>query len=485
MRTPFIVERGSPTPLHRQIYDGWRRGILAGRFRGGDRVPSTRELAAVLSVSRVTVTAAHDQLVAEGYFEPVRGSGTFVAREIPDQPIAGRRRTAAGGAAPPVRWSAYARRLQARPPAPPPVPGVIDLSAAGPDVDHFPFDLWRRLLGRQFRRRSGRLAQPTEHPAGDPLLRQEIAAYVRRSRAVQCDAEQVIVASGSQQALDLCMRMLVDPGDAVALEDPSYPGTRQLAAAHGAAIRPVAVDREGIRVADLGTDTRLVCVTPSHQFPTGASMSLRRRLDLIEWARVTGAVIIEDDYDSEYRYSGPPLPALQGLSAAAAIVYIGTFSNVMFPGLRIGFAIVPPALAAPFAHAKSIADRYTPLLEQAALADFIREGHLERHIRRMRRLYGRRRAVLVEALARHFGDQAVVRGDAAGMHALVRFATRDLLQRAARAGVQMKSADTYYLSGTSPHEFIIGFSASGERALAAGVKRLAPAATRGQSRGSS
>ena len=473
MRVPIPFDRAAAIPIQRQIYDGWRRGILSGRFRRGDRVPSTRELATALGVARAAVTAAFDQLIAEGYFEALQGSGTFITRDLPDQPVArGTRRAAADPRRAPVRLSKYASRLEAPAPRAAGVPGVIDLSKFGPDLDEFPFPLWRRLLTRHLRDVTPALFVHSEHGTGYAPLRREIAAYVARSRAVACDAEQILIVNGSQQALDLCMRVLVDPGDEVALEDPGYAGTRLLAAAHGARIVPVGVTRDGLRMADLPDAARLVCVTPSHQFPTGVSMSVTRRLELIDWARPRGAVIVEDDYDSEYRYSGPPLPALQGLSDAVSVVYVGTFSNVMFPGLRIGYVVLPRPLVEPFARAKWLADRYTTLLEQAALADFIREGHLERHIRRMRRLYKLRRDALIAALGRHFGGEATVRGDAAGMHTLVRFADRDIRARAERNGVRLLSADGYYMSGKSPNEFVIGFSATPERVLAAGVKKL-------------
>jgi GntR family transcriptional regulator / MocR family aminotransferase len=473
MRTPIPLDRASALPLQRQIYDGWRRGILSGRFRRGDRVPSTRELATALGVARATVTAAFDQLIAEGYFETAQGSGTFITRNLPDQPVArGTRRTAPDAGHAPVRLSKYATRLGAAAPRAVAGPGVIDLSTFGPDLEEFPFPLWRRLLTRHLRDVTPALFTHSEHGAGYSPLRREIAAYVARSRAVSCDADQILIVNGSQQALDLCMRVLVDPGDEVALEDPGYAGTRLLAAAHGARIAPVGVTHDGLRMADLPEAARLICVTPSHQFPTGVSMSLARRLELIDWARPRGAVIVEDDYDSEYRYSGPPLPALQGLSDTVSVVYIGTFSNVMFPGLRIGYVVLPRPLVEPFARAKWLADRYTTLLEQAALADFIREGHLERHIRRMRRLYKLRYEALTAALDKHFGGDAMVRGDAAGMHALVRFAAKDIGARAQRNGVRMLSADGHYMSGRSPNEFVIGFSATPARVLTAGVKRL-------------
>lgn len=482
MRIPIVLDRTSSQPLNRQIYERWRDGILSGRFRGGDKVPSTRELAAALELSRATVSAAYDQLVAEGYFDATHGSGTFVCRELPDTPVAGPRtsgprtvslrasaRTARAAA---VRLSQYGKRLQPERPRPPALPGMLDLSRFGPDVDRFPFVVWRRLLGRHLRTATTGRAVDAEHAAGYVPLREQIAAYLARSRAVRCEPEHVIVLSGSQQALDLCMQLLVDPGDEVAVEDPGYAGARELASARGARIRPIAIGSDGINLTDLRESSRLVFVTPSHQFPKGPSMPLSRRLELLEWARPRGTVIIEDDYDSEYRYSGPPLPALQGLADDVAVIYLGTFSNVMFPGIRIGYVVVPRDLVAPFTYARRLAGQ-TPLLEQAALADFLRDGHLERHIRRMRRLYKLRRDTLVHALARHFGDAAVIHGDAAGMHALVGFESAQIRQRAERKGVRLLSADGYYLSGHSPNEFVIGFAAIGERTIAEAIKRLA------------
>jgi len=271
--------------------------------------------------------------------------------------------------------------------------------------------------------------------------------------------------------------MLLDPGDEAAVEDPGYPGARQLFLAHGAVLRTLPVTDSGVPIEGLSPHTRLVHMTPSHQFPTGVSMSLARRLEWIEWARTNGAVVLEDDYDSEYRYSGPPLPAMHGLAegAGSSIIYIGTFSNVMFRGLRVGYLVVPKDLVEPFRVAKWMADRHTPLVEQAALADFLSEGHLERHIRRMRRLYKRRRDVLLDALDRQFGRQASVRGDAAGLHMTVRFAgAGDLSARADRNGVGLSSSAIYYLSQPVRNEFILGFSAESERTLREGIRRIAP-----------
>jgi len=473
MRTPIVVNRRLPVPLHRQIYDAWRDGILEGRFARGDRMPSSRELAAALRVSRATVATAYEQLIAEGYLDTQRGSGTFVCRDLPDAPVQRLGASGARKAPAPARVSAFARRLAPIKWRPPSTPRTLNLSTDGPTFDQFPFGVWKRLLRRHLQTLGPSLFQYPAHGAGHPALRETIAAYLSRSRAVRGDAGHVIVVSGSQQALDLCARVLVDPGDDVAVENPGYLGARELFAASGARVHPVAVDADGLVVSALPPAARLVYVTPSHQFPSGVSMSLARRLELLEWARGRGAVVVEDDYDSEYRYSGAPLPALQGLSATAGVVYVGTFSNVMFPGLRLGYLVLPPDLVEPFQRAKWLADRHSAQLEQAALTDFIREGHLERHIRRMRRVYTRRREVFLDALTRAFGDRAAVLGDAAGMHLVVRFDSAAVEARAARAGVHLVSTRGYYAGAAPPHEFMVRFTGLSERGLREAVRRLA------------
>ncbi|MBS1856041.1 MAG: PLP-dependent aminotransferase family protein [Acidobacteria bacterium] len=462
MRAAITLDPASATPLQRQIYDEWRRGILTGRFRGGDRVPSTRDLARTLGVSRATATAAYEQLIAEGYLEAARGSGTFVSRELPDDLLRAGRGRARPAAAPPV--SAEPRDSG----------GWVRFSSQWrPDLKEFPFALWRRLLNRHLRGRRADLFDYCAIDGGYPPLREEIAAYVARSRAVECGAGQVIVVNGSQQALDLCARLLMQAGDPVAMENPGYQGARRIFEARGVRLLPVRIDASGIAVSEIPAGARAVYVTPSHQFPTGVSMTVARRLELIEWARRNEAWIVEDDYDSEYRYSGPPLPAMQGLAAGAPVIYVGTFSKVMFPGLRIGYLIAPRKLVPAFVRAKWLVDRQTPYLEQAALADFLREGHLERHIRRTRRIYGRRRAVLTESLTRHFGDGARCVGDAAGMHVLVRFLDPEVAARAAARRVELASSALYYMGKAPEDEFVFGFAAVGERSIREGVRRLA------------
>jgi GntR family transcriptional regulator/MocR family aminotransferase len=308
---------------------------------------------------------------------------------------------------------------------------------------------------------------------GDERLRREIAGYVTRLRAVYCSPEQVIIVGGSQQGLDLCARLLIDPEDEVGFENPGYQGARRVFAAHGARLTPLAIDANGVVPGGLPRRARLVYVTPSHQYPTGVSMSLARRLGLIEWARGCGAVIIEDDYCSEYRYSGPPLPSLQGLARGVAVIYLGTFSKVMFPGIRVVYIISPPSLISFFKRAKWLVDTQTPMLEQATLADFIAEGHMERHIRRMRRLYGTRREALLTSLKRYFADRAQVLGDAAGMHAMVRFDDDEISRRAIRNKVELISADSYYVTPPPGNEFIFVFSSLSERAIQEGIRRLA------------
>ncbi len=408
MRVAFTLDPDADVPLHRQIYEEWRQGILSGRFHRGERVPSTRDLALTLAVARTTVSAAYEQLVAEGYLESVRGSGTFVCRELPDEmPRSRRAPLPQAGMDVPIRLSHYGAgltegRVRCRRAA---RDGCASQSG-GPDLNEFPFAVWRKLLGRHLRGPDSALFDYADTASGYEPLREEIAAYLRRSRAVRCTAAQVLIVNGSQQALDLCARLLLDPGDEVAFENPGYQGARAIFTAYGARLAPAHLDADGLAAAALSEQARLVYVTPSHQFPTGVSMSVTRRLELIAWARRRGAAILEDDYDSEYRYNGPPMPSMQGLAGGAPVIYIGTFSKVMFPGMRIGYIVVPPKLAVAFTRAKWLADRQTPLLEQATLADFLREGHLERHIRRMRRIYGRRREVLVESLAKHFGGRA-------------------------------------------------------------------------------
>ena len=473
MPLPISIDRRSAVPLQRQLYDAIRRMVLTGGLRPGDRLPASRGLAETLGVSRVTVSLAYDQLIAEGYLHARHGSGTYVSTQVPDALGEARDRSLPRTAPQPrVRVSKYADRLleersRGQLPA-----GAIDLSYFAPDFDRFPMAQWRRALGRRLRSSGKLLFQYADDAYGYEPLRQAIAAYVAQSRAIQCTARQLLIVSGSQQALDLCARVLIDQGDAVDIENPGYPGTLGVFRAHGARVHTVPVDSDGLVVRQLKAGTRVIYTTPSHQFPTGASMSIARRMQLLDWARRHGSVVIEDDYDSEYRYRRPPLPALYGLAADVPVVYIGTFSKVMYPGIRLGYLIATDTLAHRFVAAKWAMDRQTSLLEQMALADFIQEGHLERHVRRMRRLYHQRRMALVSALEHHFGDGAEILGDEAGMHILVRFRNLEGEPDPAHDGVHLTSASKYYFVNVPANEYVMGFTAISERGLREGVSRL-------------
>jgi GntR family transcriptional regulator/MocR family aminotransferase len=475
MRNVVVVDRESSVPLTRQIYEFWRLGILNGRFPGGERVPSTREAATSLCVSRGTVAQAYEQLVSEGYFHSARGSGTFVCRELPEQQLHARASPARGaGFGESVRLSRFGEDLKKDVPSSRTRAGYICLSDWGPDLSLFPLDLWRRVYVRSLKSVGMAALDYAEHGQGYPPLREEIAKYVSRSRAVTCSADEVIVVSGSQQGLDLCARLLLEPGDEVAVENPGYPGARRAFGACGARLRPVPVDRDGIVCRYLGDTAKIAYVTPARQFPTGVALSAQRREELIAWARERQAVIIEDDYDSEYRYSGVPAPALQGSAADVPVIYCGTFSKVMFPGLRIGYLIVPRPLVATFTRAKWVADRQTPIHQQAALHRFMSEGHLERHMRRMRRTYAQRRVALMDSLERHFGDRASVFGEAAGMHAYVRLDDAGVADRAERNKVQLRDARSYFIGKAPANEYLLDFSMLTERGIREGIRRLAP-----------
>ncbi|HKX26376.1 MAG TPA: PLP-dependent aminotransferase family protein [Blastocatellia bacterium] len=489
MELAITLDNRSAVPLHRQIYEEIRKSILTGRLAAGEVVPSTRSLARSLGVSRSTVTQSYDQLVSEGYLETLVGSGTKVSRQLPDDllqtppPLPPGERARAGASQPhSPKLSPYGESLRRTEPFEPREPQMpINFQNGLPALDQFPLTVWRRLLLRHCRADPSKLLNYADDPQGDPGLRAAIAGYLARSRAVRCQAEQIVIVNGSQQAIDLVTKVLVDRGDQVILENPGYLGARRAFLAQGAKLRPVPVDESGIIIEKLpepsATVAKLIYVTPSHQFPTGAVLSLPRRLELIAWAAESGSVIIEDDYDSEFRYGDRPIPALQGLDEHDHVIYVGTFSKVLFPSLRVGYLVVPPPLAPIFKQARWLADRHTPTLEQWALTDFINEGQLERHLRRMRTLYDRRRQTLVEALKHHFEDRVLIIGQNAGMHLMAQFKTdlddQEFLRRANQAGVGLVSARAYYLGDLGQGEFVLGYANLSERKIQEGIRRLA------------
>ncbi len=415
---PIAVDRAATKPLYRQICDAYRQAIAEGRLGGGQRVPSTRSLASALGISRIPVLVAFDQLLAEGYFESRVGSGTFVSSSLPEEtPILERPASRPGAGGSGLRPVARRPAALLRSVPEPWLQGLGAFRVSEPALDHFPFTVWSRLVARHSR---GASRRPLHYgsPLGDLPLRQALAGYLRTSRAVRCEPEQIMVVSGSQQALEITARVLLDPRAPVWVEEPGYGGARNVLAMAGARLVPVPVDEDGLDVAAgtrLCRRARAALVTPSHQYPLGATMSAARRLQLLDWAQSAGAWIVEDDYDSEYRYESQPIAALQGIDRDARVVYIGTFSKVLFPALRVGYLVIPRDLVDRFAAVREALDICPPALNPAVLADFIGEGHFARHLRRTSLLYRERRSTLVQGL-RALGPRWQVVGAEAGIH---------------------------------------------------------------------
>ena len=450
------VDRTSTVAIHRQIYDGLRQAILHGLLRPGQRVPSTRALARDLGVSRLPVLTAYDQLLHERYLEGRVGSGTFVSTALPDDLL-----LAHAGAAPRAHPAALPLRDE----------GLGPFRISVPALDRFPHALWARLVSRHAHALS-HTQMAYGDPAGLPLLRAAVAEHLRTARAVRCEAEQVLIVSGSQAALRLAAAVLLAPGDRVAVEEPGYPGAWSALRAGGARPVPVAVDQEGISVNSLrrrGDRIRAAYVTPSHQYPLGMSMSAARRLALLDWAARQGAWVLEDDYDSEYRYVSRPVGALQGMDVRERVVYIGTFSKVLFPSLRVGFLVVPPGLWERFVEAREAFDLFSPTLYQTVLAEFLREGHFVRHLRRMRGVYLERRDALIAGLARHCGDRLTLLNADAGLHLAVMLSSgledQEVVRRLGGRGLTATALSTCYAGAARRSGLLLGFGGSTERRL--------------------
>jgi GntR family transcriptional regulator/MocR family aminotransferase len=464
--------------LHRQIYFAIRAVILEGRLRPGARLPASRALAADLGVSRNTVMTAFEQLRAEGYIEGRVGAGSFIPAHLPEEtPRPSARKAGADGGRPgPRAISARGMMLVSlkhRGSRPRPFsPGL-------PELEQFPFRDWARLLARRWRRPHRAFLVGGE-PGGYRPLCEAVADYLAMARAVFCNPGQVIITSGAQQALDLAARVLIDPGDPVWMEEPGYPPTGAVLRAAGARVVPVPVDDEGLSVVAgqrAEPAPRLICVSPSHQYPLGVTMSLGRRLELLECARAIDGVVIEDDYDSEYRYAGRPLAALQGLDDDGRVIYLGTMSKVMFPGLRIGYMVVPEHLVDAFLAVRAMVDAHPSSIAQAALADFITEGFLGAHIRRMRQLYAERQAALIEACHERLGRRLALAPASAGMHLVARLAPdsddRAIAERAVEAGIEAPALSTYYQGLPTARGLLLGYAGVDAHATHRAVERLA------------
>lgn len=480
---PIALDARARTPMYRQLYEWFRRAIITGQIRPGQRIPSTRNLAAELKISRIPVANAYDQLLAEGYLDTFPGAGTCVSRSLPDETLmpagvkegTGDRQNARGTAA---------RRISSRGFALTQLPTQSWLNIVGafrvslPALDHFPIGIWSKLVTRHSRGSTKSLMGYGDAMGYLPL-REVIAEYLGAARGVRCDASQVMITTGSQQGLQLAAQILLDSKNSVWIEEPGYPSARQAFIAAGAKLVPVPVDEKGMDVEAMirrGLKARAVYITPSHQYPLGMTMTATRRMLLLNWAARSGGWIIEDDYDSEYRFDSRPIASLQGLDAYSRVIYVGTFSKVMFPALRVGYLVIPKDLVPAFCAARDAADVFSATLYQSVLADFIREGHFARHIRRMRMLYMEQRKALVRAIRLQIGDKVEVVGDAAGMHLVMMLppGMSDVVvsKRAAQRGISATPLSTCYLRPPARGGLILGYGGTNPRQIQDGVAKL-------------
>ncbi len=460
--------------LARQLYQALRERILDARLASGARLPASRDLASQLGISRNSVTRAFDQLYAEGYVEGRIGAGTYVAELA-----------AVARPAPPIARAVATpalQRLDAHHLNPPPSGPPRAFRVGVPAFDLFPFETWARLSARFWRKPSAaRLGYGA--PAGDLQLRELIAAYLRNSRGLHCDPAQILVTCGAQQAISLCAQLLVAPGERVAVENPGYRAAGHAFAVAGAQLVGIPVDGEGLDTTALEAagDCRLAYVTPSHQYPTGVTLSLARRLELLDWAERHDGLIIEDDYDGEYRYSGTPLAPLAALDRQGRVLYVGTFCKIAFPALRLGYLVLPPALAEPFARRRALDMRHSEVGTQAVMAEFIAAGHFQRHIRRMRGAARARRDALLAGWPQQVPGCAPLPVVEAGLHLCVRVDSlaceRQLVAAAEGVGVEVNALSDYWLADSAEPEdrragLVLGFAAVPEAQIAEALQAL-------------
>ncbi|HEX8568236.1 MAG TPA: PLP-dependent aminotransferase family protein [Pyrinomonadaceae bacterium] len=484
---PFVSlsdRTASGVPMHRQIYEKMRQAILSGELPPKSRVPASRTLAAQLGVSRMTIVNAYDQLFAEGYLEGKIGAGTFVAQDLPEELLqAPKIRT--------VKPAAFSRELNLSRQGSQMARGLGDLlrehsaNKFAPfqngltAIDSFPFEIWARIASRW-----NRHAPPTTLVegglAGFYPLRASVAAHLKSARGVNCEPGQVIITAGAQQALALISAVFLEPNDEVWIEDPGYTSARTLLALSRAKLIPVPVDEDGLNIKaawEQSKNPKLIYVTPSHQYPLGVTMSVTRRLSLIETARATGAWIIEDDYDSEYRYAGHPLASLQGLDRNGRVLYVGTFSKTIFPSLKLGCLVVPPDLVDVFTAARMLNGAHSPLIEQAILAEFIAEGHFARHVRRMRTLYEERQKILIEEVRQNLKGLVEMKPDDAGMHLVGwlpdNFDDRDAAQKAAAENIRLSAISDHCINEYPRKGLVFGYAAFDEKQIRGGIAKLA------------
>jgi GntR family transcriptional regulator / MocR family aminotransferase len=473
------VDRALAPPLAVQLYQQLRELILGGRLQAGVKLPSSRVLSAELGVSRTTVIEAFEQLRSEGYVEGRHGAGTFVPPVLPEMLLT----TRGGGRRPreaePPRLSSLARRLAGRPRR----PGEARAFNPGlPETGLIPFELWSRAMARAWRRPAATLLAAAA-PGGDPALRRAIAGHLGAMRGIDCTAEQVVLTSSAREAVALAARTLLEPGDQVWVEDPGYPAVRQALTEIGLVARGLPIDAEGLSLeAGLAgaPAARMAVVTPSRQYPLGTTMTLARRLALLDWARDRGAWIVEDDYDSEYRYAGRPLSALQSLDEAGRVLYLGSFSKVLFPKLRLGYLVLPPGLTAPLLAVREEVGAEPSMIAQPVLAEFIESGGFAVHIRRMRRLYAERQTALLAALSRHAEGLLTAERQDGGMHLVAELAPalarrlddRAIEARARAAGIAAPALSAFYRETPPRHGLMLGYAGAPADELDTAMARL-------------
>ncbi len=481
-----MLDEKSAQPLYRQIYEAVRHAILSGNLHPTTPLPATRLLSKQLGVSRMTVINAYDQLFAEGYLEAKTGAGTFVAAHLPEEFLQTsgfeRREHLENPLTRKIKFTAYGRNLAQhsngilrRHGATKVLPFQHGVAA----IEEFPFREWAKIALKWLKKPPSSILSYGDSVGFQPL-REAIAAHLASARGVRCKVEQIIITNGTQQALDLIGRIFLTKGTDVCLEDPGYLGARDIFAATGARLIPVPIDDEGF---DLQTarkrsrKARLVYVTPSHQYPLGVTMSLKRRLNLLKWAQEKDAFVIEDDYNSEYRYGGRPLASLQGLDRDGRVIYLGTFSKTIFPALRLGYMVVPTDLIEVFAAARALTDLHSPLIEQAVLAEFIAERHFARHIRRMRAMYEERQQILVDEARMNLKGMLEVAPAEAGMHLIGWLPRgiydRDVSRRAAEVNLNLAPFSAYCINEKLRGGLLLGYTAFNEKQIKLGVKKLA------------
>jgi len=475
-----LPPKDSAAPAYRWLYASLRAAILEGRLHPAARLPATRDLATQYGLSRGTIVNAVEQLKSEGYVQARMGSGTYVSNTLPDELLQVRNSATPSLALKPQRHgprkiSAYAKRVHLFPNFAPHPTRAFRSNL--PALDLFPTTLWAQVAARRLRKVSTNFLLGCD-PLGYLPLRDAVADYLSSSRGVNCVAAQVAIVSGAQDALDLVARLFLNPGDCVCMENPGYIGATAVFQSLGAKISYVPLDDEGMQLREATLrHARLVYVTPGHQFPLGITMSLPRRLQLLESARKSGALILEDDYDSEFRYAGRPVPALQGLDRHGLVLFTGSFSKVLFPSLRLGYLVLPHDLVDRFSDTLSITRRHAPLLEQAILSDFITAGHFGRHLRRMRQIYAERLSVLLQSARQNLAGLLEISGVEAGLQT-VGWLRRDMdgesaAAAAAKLNVEVIPLSAYSHGNAASTGLQLGFAAVDAKEIRRGVQDLA------------